>query len=228
MRFIKQEEPVLCHRQSNYSSKCLVHFRVQRNFVYPSLNVLPQTLPFFPRSFHSCFPFHPCNLIIRDGIGIVIVVIPLRVTFLLWCKIRRGNLKEKLRTKRERERASPRCERCLIYRCYGRRSGRRSAEGWEARLFADVMVATASRSPGSPRGRGRFANRGSPQPRDPLKNESGRVLYVFVTHAFPSIEAHTLQKQTHPSIYPAREFLESLHRRILSIHRVHWHPLIFS
>lgn len=153
---------------------------------------------------------------------------PLRVTFLLWCKIRRGNLKEKLRTKRERERASLRCERCLIYRCYGRRSGRRSAEGWEARLFADVMVATASRSPGSPRGRGRFANRGSPQPRDPLKNESGRVLYVFVTHAFPSIEAHTLQKQTHPSIYPAREFLESLHRRILSIHRVHWHPLIFS
>lgn len=86
------------------------------------------------------------------------------------------------RTKRERERENC-CERRLIYRC-SRRSGRRSAEGWEARLFADVMVATASRSSGSPRGRGRFTNRGSPQPRDPLKNESGRVLRVFVT--FPS------------------------------------------
>lgn len=32
---------------------------------------------------------------------------PLRVTFLLWCKIRRGNLKEKLRTKRERKSESP-------------------------------------------------------------------------------------------------------------------------
>lgn len=80
---------------------------------------------------------------------------------------------------RERERENC-CERRLIYRC-SRRSGRRSAEGREARLFADVMVATASRSSGSPRGRGRFANRGSPQPRDPLKNESGRVLRVFVT-----------------------------------------------
>lgn len=75
---------------------------------------------------------------------------------------------------------------------HGWRPGRRrDAEGWEARLFADVMVATASRSPGSPRGRGRFTNRGSPQPRDPLKNESGRVLYVFVTHVQPpAIGAH--------------------------------------
>lgn len=102
MRFIKQEELVLCHRQSNYSSKCLVHFRVQRNFVYPSLNVLPQTLPFFPRSFHSCFPFHPCNLIIRDGIGIVILC-----EWHFFCDVRfeEEALKKNLE-RRERERKS--------------------------------------------------------------------------------------------------------------------------
>lgn len=88
---------------------------------------------------------------------------------------------------------------------HGWRPGRRrDAEGWEARLFADVMVATASRSPGSPRGRGRFTNRGSPQPRDPLKNESGRVLYVFVTHASPSncpLSGPTELQEQQPPVY---------------------------
>lgn len=86
------------------------------------------------------------------------------------------------------------------------------------RLFADVMVATASRSPGSPRGRGRCANQGSPAASAiPVKKEKenerncGRVSR-FCYASPPTPPAIKNASNTHGNERPRVSSL-SLHQR---------------
>lgn len=77
---------------------------------------------------------------------------------------------------------------------HGWRPGRRrDAEGWEARLFADVMVATASRSPGSTRTWPFHQSRLATAARSFEKRIRPRVIrfcYARVPVQLPAIGAH--------------------------------------